>query len=112
MALTYCDWCGAYCECEKCDDPAVKKAWWEMDNPMQHHIHSCCDEHECYWEHPHYWTEREGDEPELCTGCNYGQPDCKCGGTDDSTRGDRQDMCPVCDGPLDDNALCTVCERA
>lgn len=60
MALTYCDWCGAYCECEKCDDPAVKKTWWEMDDPMQHHIHACSDEHELYWQDAHFATSLEG----------------------------------------------------
>lgn len=82
MALTACDWCGAYCECEKCDDPATAKMMDELDDPMDTHqgghIHACCDEHELYWKHGAYWTEREGAEPKICTGCCYGKPDCVC----------------------------------
>jgi hypothetical protein len=82
MALTACDWCGAYAECEKCDDPTTAKLMDELDDPMDAdqggHTHACCDEHELYWKHADYWNEREGEEPEICTGCHYGKPDCIC----------------------------------
>ena len=86
--LRCCDWCGAYTDCEKCDDPKVAALMdgpdipGVFDNPMDEaqggHIHSCCDEHELYWKHADYWNEREGEEPEICTGCHYGKPDCIC----------------------------------
>ena len=61
---TCCDWCGAYCHCEKCEDPLVAKMMQELDNPMDSdqggHIHACCDEHELYWKDAHFATSLEG----------------------------------------------------
>jgi hypothetical protein len=63
MALTACDWCGGYTECERCDDPATAKLMDELDAPMDAdqggHIHACCDLHELYWQDAPYWTEHE-----------------------------------------------------
>ena len=50
--IRYCDWCGAYVDCEKCDDPLVATLTDAIDDPTSHHIHACCDAHEEAWEHP------------------------------------------------------------
>jgi hypothetical protein len=61
-----CDWCGAWCDCAKCDDPAVRALMDDpaTDDPMDAdqggHIHACCDEHELYWQHAHFATSLEG----------------------------------------------------
>jgi len=61
-----CDWCGAWCDCEKCDDPAVRALMDDRatDDPMDAgtggHIHACCDEHELYWQDAHFATSLEG----------------------------------------------------
>jgi len=71
--LRCCDWCGAYTDCEKCDDPKVAALMdgpdipGVFDNPMDEaqggHIHSCCDEHELFWQDATFATSLEGEDP-------------------------------------------------
>jgi len=63
--LRCCDWCGTWCDCEKCEDPTVRALMEDpaTDNPMyaaqDGHIHACCDEHELYWQDAHFATSLE-----------------------------------------------------
>lgn len=72
-----CDWCGAYCHCERCDDPKTAALMDGPDipgvftNPMDEkqggHIHACCDEHLVYWEDAVFATSIEGlSSKEIC----------------------------------------------
>jgi len=79
--IRYCDWCGAYCDCDKCDDPATAALMAGLDDPMDEsvggHVHACCDEHELYWKDAEYWTAHEGHDPEEGGGV-LSVPGCEC----------------------------------
>ena len=49
-----CDCCGAWTDCERCDDPATAKLMDELDDPFTHHIHLCggCEEAGCNFTEP------------------------------------------------------------
>jgi hypothetical protein len=68
--LRCCDWCGAYTDCEKCDDPKVAALMdgpdipGVFDDPMDEeqggHIHACVASHLLYWEDGGFSTSLEG----------------------------------------------------
>jgi hypothetical protein len=72
--LRCCDWCGAYTDCEKCDDPKVAALMdgpdipGVFDDPMDEeqggHIHACVASHLLYWEDAHFATSIDGASSE------------------------------------------------